>query len=246
MEEAFRLGADIVELDVHPTTDGEFAVFHDWTLECRTDGVGVTREHSMEELRQLDVGYGYTADGGKTYPFRGKGIGLIPTLGEVMEQFPNHELLIHIKSDDPKEGKLLADYLAKNTDNGNNQLTVYGGDQSISTLKNIVPDLRVMSKGTMKSCLVPYIAIGWTGYVPEACEGTQLHVPEKIGPFLWGWSGKFHERMEKVDTRVVMVAGDGGFSEGFDSIEDLERVPNYFSGYVWTNRIDVVYKSNEE
>ncbi|MCV5111843.1 glycerophosphodiester phosphodiesterase family protein, partial [Escherichia coli] len=31
MQAAFELGADVVELDVHPTTDGQFAVFHDWT-----------------------------------------------------------------------------------------------------------------------------------------------------------------------------------------------------------------------
>ena len=41
MRAGFAAGADIVELDVHPTTDGEFAVFHDWTLDCRTDGHGV-------------------------------------------------------------------------------------------------------------------------------------------------------------------------------------------------------------
>ena len=47
MQAAFAAGADIVELDVHPTTDGHFAVFHDWTLDCRTDGKGVTREHTL-------------------------------------------------------------------------------------------------------------------------------------------------------------------------------------------------------
>jgi glycerophosphoryl diester phosphodiesterase len=36
MRAAFDLGADIVELDVHPTVDGSFVVFHDWTVECRT------------------------------------------------------------------------------------------------------------------------------------------------------------------------------------------------------------------
>jgi glycerophosphoryl diester phosphodiesterase len=46
--------------------------------------------------------------------------------------------------------------------------------------------------------------------------------------------------MEKVDTRVVMVAGDGGFSEGFDRVEEFDRLPPRFSGYIWTNRIDVV------
>jgi len=65
MRAGFAAGADIVELDVHPTTDGEFAVFHDWTLDCRTDGQGVTREHSMAYLKKLDIGHGYTADGGK-------------------------------------------------------------------------------------------------------------------------------------------------------------------------------------
>src|SRR4051794_35887872 len=111
MKAAFQAGADVVELDVQPTKDGEWAIFHDWTLECRTNGDGVTREHTMEELKQLDIGYGYTADNGKTYPFRGKGIGLMPTLDEVFEHFPEESFLIHIKSNDPKEGELLAEYL---------------------------------------------------------------------------------------------------------------------------------------
>src|SRR6185436_19154041 len=97
----FDAGADIVEIDVHPTTDGEFAVFHDWTLDCRTEGHGVTREHAMADLRTLDIGYGYTADGGKTFPFRGKGIGLMPTLAEVLQAFPQQRLLINVKSRDP-------------------------------------------------------------------------------------------------------------------------------------------------
>jgi glycerophosphoryl diester phosphodiesterase len=237
---AFEAGADIVELDVQPTTDGEFAVFHDWTLECRTDGTGVTREHTMAELRALDIGYGYTADNGKTYPFRGKGVGLMPTLGEVLQAFPDKELLIHIKSDDPEEGRLLAKYL-KDYDFGNSSnISVYGGDNPIAALKEEMPVMRVMSKATMKSCLNPYIAIGWTGYVPESCENSQLHIPEKIGPFLWGWTGKFYERMEEVNTRVILVAGNGGFSEGFDKVEDLERIPERFTGYIWTNRIDLL------
>ena len=81
---AFSDGADIIEFDVQPTTDGQFVVFHDWTLDCRTNGSGVTREHALAELRPLDLGYGYTADGGKTFPFRGKGVGLMPTLDQVL------------------------------------------------------------------------------------------------------------------------------------------------------------------
>ncbi|HWL13904.1 MAG TPA: hypothetical protein VNQ57_12995, partial [Ureibacillus sp.] len=41
-----------------------------------------------------------------------------------------------------------------------------------------------------------------------------------------------------VNTRVIVVAGDGGWSEGFDSAEDLKRLPDHFTGGIWTNRID--------
>ena len=95
-----RAGADIVELDVHPTSDGQFAVFHDWTLDCRSDGRGVTRERSLAELKQLDVGHGYTADGGKSFPLRGTGIGLLPSLDEVLGAFPDNRFLSGITSFD--------------------------------------------------------------------------------------------------------------------------------------------------
>ena len=129
MRAGFAAGADIVELDVHPTTDGEFAVFHDWTLDCRTDGQGVTREHSMADLKKLDIGHGYTADGGKTFPFRGKGIGLMPTLGEVLAAFPQARLLINVKSRDPSEGEKLAAVLNKLPAERRAQIMVYGGDE---------------------------------------------------------------------------------------------------------------------
>ena len=240
IEAAFNSGADIVEIDVHPTADGEFAVFHDWTLECRTDGIGITREQNMEELKKLDIGYGYTADDGKTYPFRGKGVGLMPTLNKVLAEFPGKSLLIHMKSDDPKEGVLLAQYLTNYPKEELINLSIYGGDEPISEVKDRLPEIRVMSKATMKRCLLPYIAIGWTGHVPSSCENTQLHIPEKIAPWLWGFSDKFVKRMEDSNTRVILVAGNGGFSEGFDNKEDLKRLPKNFTGVIWTNRIDVI------
>ena len=67
MQAAFAAGADVVELDVHLTPDKQFAVFHDWTLECRTHATGVTEETPVGLLKTLDVGYGYTADGGQTW-----------------------------------------------------------------------------------------------------------------------------------------------------------------------------------
>lgn len=240
MEEAFRVGADIVEFDIHPTTDGQFAVFHDWILEYRTNGQGVTREHSMEELKALDIGYGYTADNGATFPFRGKGIGLMPSFDEVLTHFPERAFLIHIKSNDPQEGERLLEYLKALPEERLELLAVYGGDQPIALLKKGLPKLRVMSKETLKKALLSYMAIGWTGYIPSSMRGAQLHIPDKYACLLWGWPYRFLRRMEKVDTRVILVKGDGRFSEGFDTIEDLERIPPNFAGGIWTNRIDKI------
>jgi glycerophosphoryl diester phosphodiesterase len=238
MKAAFEAGADLVELDVKLTKDGQFAVFHDWTLECRTNGKGVTTDYTLADLKKLDVGYGYTADNGKTYPFRGKGVGLMPSLEEVFTQFPEHPFLVHIKSNDAEEGVKLAKHLSALPEKQLSKLAVYGGDEPIAALKKELPDMRVMSKATLKSCLLPYMGTGWTGFMPEACKDTQLHVPEKYAPYLWGWPDKFISRMEKVNTRVIVVAGDGGWSEGFDSAEDLERLPSDYNGGIWTNRID--------
>lgn len=249
MEAAFAAGADMVELDIKPTKDGQFAVFHDWTLDCRTNAAGMTKDYTMAELKTLDIGYGYTADQGKTYPFRGKGVGLMPSLPEVLDYFPGKTFLLHIKSDDPEEGKQLADYLLTLTGEERRLLTVYGGDRPIAALKELLPDLRVMSKQTLKQCLLSYEASGWTGYVPAACRNTELHIPEKIAPWIWGWPDKFLNRMDLANTRVVVVGGDGSdFSSGFDTAEDLKRLPADYSGWIWTNRIDRIgaERANEQ
>lgn len=238
MQAAFDKGAEVVELDVQPTKDGKFAVFHDWTLGCRTNGEGVTRDFSLDELQKLDIGYNYTADQGATFPFRGKGIGLMPSLDDVFKQFPDQALLIHVKSNDPTEGVMLAEYLSKLPAERRANLAVYGGDAPIATLHEHLPDMRVMSKATLKSCLLPYMAVGWTGYVPQACSQTQLHIPDKLAPVLWGWPTRFMERMDKQGTRVILVAGSGDVSSGFDTLDDLKRIPDGFSGGIWTNRID--------
>lgn len=240
MKAAFEAGADLVEIDVQLTKDGEFAIFHDWTLDCRTNGTGTTREYTMDELKKLDIGYGYTADNGTSYPFRGKGIGLMPTLDEVLSSFPEKSFLIHIKSNDRNEGKQLMDYLSKYSKDRLANLAVYGGDEPIAAIKKENPQIRAMSKETLKSCLLPYIAVGWTGYVPSSCKNTQLHVPEKYSTYLWGFPVKFLNRMEDANTRVILVAGDGGWSEGFDTEQDLERIPDKYSGGIWTNRIDII------
>lgn len=241
MEAAFDLGADVVEIDIHPTTDGQFAVFHDWTIDCRTDGHGVTREQSMAALKALDIGYGYTADGGETFPFRGKAQGLMPTLDEVLTRFPDRGFLINVKSGDPQEGTMLADRLARLSPAQRDRLMAYGDERPMGALREKLPDIRTLTKSSVKACLGRYVAYGWTGHVPEACRHTWIAVPLNVAPWLWGWPDRFLDRMESVGSRVF-VQGDyyGGWSTGIDTEEDLARLPDGYSGGIFTDRIEVI------
>lgn len=104
-------GADMLELDVHPTLDGELAVIHDATLDRTTNGSGPVGERTMGELRRLDAGCRF----GEGAPWRGKGL-VVPTLDEVLERFPRTPVHVELKSrggaKEPGE-RLLASALAR-------------------------------------------------------------------------------------------------------------------------------------
>jgi len=242
MRAGFAAGADVVEFDVHPTTDGEFAVFHDWTLDCRTDGRGVTREHSMAYLKKLDIGHGYTADGGKSFPFRGKGIGMMPTLGEVLEAFPQARLLINVKSRDATEGEKLVGVLNKLPAERRARIMVYGGDEPIEVVRTLMPDVRTISRATIKSCLLGYIGYGWSGVVPKACNNAMVLLPINVAPFMWGWPDRFLNRMKAANSEVFVLGPyrGGGFSSGIDTPEQFARLPQNYSGGIWTNEIEAI------
>ncbi|EJN14177.1 glycerophosphoryl diester phosphodiesterase [Bradyrhizobium sp. YR681] len=245
MRASFEAGADEVELDVHPTTDGEFAVFHDWTLDCRTDGHGVTREQAMARLKTLDIGHGYTADGGRTFPFRGKGIGMMPTLSEVFAAFPDKQLLINVKSRDANEGAKLAAVLNALPAERRRRIMVYGGDEPIEVIRRDTPEVRTISRGAIRSCLIGYIGYGWTGLVPAACRTAMVLVPINVAPWLWGWPDRFLDRMTDANSAVFVLGpySGGEFSTGIDTPELLARLPQGYSGGIWTNEIETIARS---
>lgn len=240
---AFAAGADVVEIDVHPTTDGKFAVFHDWTLDCRTNGKGLTRAHSMTYLKTLDVGYGYTADGGKTFPLRGHGVGMMPTLNEVLRAFPRRRFLINYKSKDMREGDLLAALLRAHPEWRDEIWGVYGDDAPTGRTIGLIKGLKGYSLSSIKRCLFPYVVLGWSGYMPNGCRETILPLPINLAPWLWGWPRRFEARMAAAESIIVLFGpyerGDAG-SSGIDGREQVELIPIGFDGYVSTNRIDSV------
>lgn len=242
MKAAFDAGADIVEFDIHPTADGHFAVFHDWTLDCRTDGKGVTRDHLLADLKRLDIGYGYTVDGGRTFPLRGKGIGMMPSLDEVLTAFPGKGFFIHVKSRDKGEGAKLAARLRQLAPEERASLAVYGASEPVEEVRRQLPDIYVGASGALKGCLLGYIATGWFGRVPDACRGRAMLVPLNIAPWLWGWPNRFMARMKAANSAVFILGDYDGanFTTGIDSAVELDRLPKEFSGGLWTNRIETI------
>ena len=101
-ERALEQGADAIELDVRLTADGVPVVLHDPTLDRTTSHRGPLGAVTADQLRDIDAGARFTADGGRTYPFRGTGV-QIPALTEVLRAFPLMPFLIEIKEPEAQE-----------------------------------------------------------------------------------------------------------------------------------------------
>ncbi|MDX1995402.1 MAG: glycerophosphodiester phosphodiesterase [bacterium] len=102
-EHAVELGVDVLELDIHSTSDGVIVVIHDDTVDRTTDGSGRVQDFTFEELQTLDAGYEWPTleevevEG---HPYRGQGI-TIPALEEVLQAFPDMRMVIEIKQETP-------------------------------------------------------------------------------------------------------------------------------------------------
>jgi glycerophosphoryl diester phosphodiesterase len=242
MEAAFAAGADALELDIHPTTDGEFVVFHDWTLDCRTDGSGVTRQQNLAYLRSLDLGYGYTADGGRSFPLRGKGVGLMPTLADVYRAFPGREFIINIKSNNPREAEWLSAYLERHGLLTNGAPVVYGGEKAVRRWQELFPGAAAPRRSQVKACTRDYVLWGWSGLVPEACRESTIMVPLNRTYLFWGWPNRFLARMKAAETRVLVLGiqeAESGIA-GVAHPDQLEPLPAGFDGYIWIEAIETV------
>jgi glycerophosphoryl diester phosphodiesterase len=240
MAAAFEFDADAVELDIHRTADHRLAVFHDWTVACRTEGSGAISEHTLAELQQLDVGHGYTGDDGRTWPYRGKGVGMLPSLEQVLAAFPERDLVIDIKSNERETGALLAEQLATFGADREGEILVFGGPVPVAAVLERLPHLRTITRPRLKQCLKGYLAWGWSGHLPAACERGFITVPANVAPWLWGWPNRFLQRMHDAGSRVVLLGdyGGEGFSSGWDDPERVAELPAGYAGGIWTNRID--------
>jgi glycerophosphoryl diester phosphodiesterase len=92
-KEAIDLGVDMLELDLHLSADEVLMVMHDNTLDRTTNGIGLLRERTCAELKELDAG------GWKDVIFTGL---KIPTFAEfltLVEPYKELLLMVEIKTE---------------------------------------------------------------------------------------------------------------------------------------------------
>lgn len=232
MAAAFAAGADEVEIDLHRTADGQLVVFHDWTLECRTDGSGVTNQQSLADLQRLDVGYGYTADGGATYPLRGVGVGMMPSLPGVLTAFPDARFILDDKDGDAATRDLLGQYLASLTPGDRARLAYWGS--GYGEVQSQAPEVQpyLATRAQVRACLGNYLAMLLTGSLPAGCQEQAIGIPYADLTHLPGWPNLILARAHQAGVPV--------FITDVDTPEQLQAVTALPIDGIQTNRIEII------
>lgn len=93
------MAADYIELDVQMTLDGEIIIMHDETVERTSGKIGVIKEMTLAEIKQLDVGRWFNSK--FTSLSNPNYIGQsVPTLREIIEHYGQANYYIETKAPD--------------------------------------------------------------------------------------------------------------------------------------------------
>jgi glycerophosphoryl diester phosphodiesterase len=95
-DHAVSIGVDVLEMDVHLSSDGHVVVIHDDTVDRTTNGVGAVVSKSLAELQGLDAGYHWPFSGAATL-YRDQGV-FIPSFEQVLKRYPTERLLVELKT----------------------------------------------------------------------------------------------------------------------------------------------------
>lgn len=134
-ERGLALRADAIELDIHPTRDGELVVIHDPTLDRTTNGTGFVSAHTLHEIQQLDAGSWFDSS------FKDC---RVPTLHEILTWAHGRtKVVIEIKAGPifyPNIEQLLITALER-ADMRHDVLVISFDHQSVLKLKQLAPDI---------------------------------------------------------------------------------------------------------
>lgn len=131
-EEAIRLNAKMIELDVRLTKNKKLVILHDETLDRTTNGTGKVGDFTLKQVQKLDAGSWKSADF--------KNI-KIPTLSEALAVMPDDIWLnVHLKGDE-ELGKKVAKVIIK--EKRQRQAFLACGSEAAKGAKKVSPDILI-------------------------------------------------------------------------------------------------------
>jgi glycerophosphoryl diester phosphodiesterase len=101
--------ADMLEMDVRLSRDGEVVVIHDALVDRTTDGSGPVSSFTLAELQRLDAGFRFVDLQGEA-SFRGKGV-RVPLFEEVLTALPGARL--NVESKEPEAAAPLVEIVLR-------------------------------------------------------------------------------------------------------------------------------------
>jgi glycerophosphoryl diester phosphodiesterase len=238
IKRAFELGATIVEIDIRPSKDNVLMISHEENLECKTDGHGKIYDYTAEELKNLDVGYGFTYDNGETYPFRGKGLGKMPTLKEVLEEFPDKKFLIDHKDRTKETADLLIEELKNLKEKQRKNIYYWGSKEIGDYIQSEIFEVKrlLANRSEMKSCLLKYIlSFGIFGFGDE-CNGLAVGMTKEYSKYMWGWPYNFIKKAHKNNSPVYLMV---------DTLEEIEWAKSLPIDGIITDHIEIITDNSQ-
>lgn len=216
IKHAVDSGFKIIHLNVHYTRDNKFAVFHDWKVDCATDGKGKVAKMTLEELIKLDVGYNATSDQGSSFKFRDKGVKM-PSLSQVFAEFPDKRYWINLKNPNQYSIPALNEFIQASNIKYKNEILYIGNTLMIETFANINPSAQVISFSSNKQCFIDYTLYGWSEKFPHTCKNTIIIVPPDLGSLIWGWPNKFAALAQHNGSKVYAWVKHNPYLKQYDN-----------------------------
>jgi glycerophosphoryl diester phosphodiesterase len=238
LQRASGMGSAMVMVDVNASADGRVVLFRDKTLDCRTNGKGDVSALTVAQLKALDAGHGYSGDGGKTFPLRGKGVGYIPALEDTLSALPSEPILFNLTGRGAAVAAALVDgLLAAGREVETLGDGFMGDEAALAPIKRRFPKAWAFSMAAARQCTGDYMLRGWLGMTPASCKDGTILVPINRQWLFAGWPNRLIARMAAVDGHVIVTGPASGGPEprGLDLPEQIGKVPASFNGHIWVS-----------
>ena len=202
-ESAVKMGVDVIETDVHLSSDGEVVIWHDDTLERMSGDPRNISQMNWIEIKDVNAGSLFSENKGETYPFRDKGIHPV-LLKDLLGRFPEMKFNVDLKDNNTLLAEKYSEILK--------ELHCFDRVVTASFHKNILHHFRKLLPQALTSCtsieVLRLILLYRSGIlsIPFPYKKKILQVPEYSGSIKVlskGFIKYLHKRGFKVQVWTV-------------------------------------------